>query len=260
MKTSEDTMTTDYKLAAWPSASLDVKKHNRNRGCGKWTLKGSVEVEGRQFKRYLRLGCKSWSCGRCGPRKAKRLRKAITERATEKGLSRFLTLTLDPADCTPEESVRYIRSCWNKFRVYLKRRYRTRLSYIVVLELQKSGYAHLHILIDRFIEQGWISDAWQSLGGGRIVHIKQVDIHRVAPYLSKYLTKDLLLGGCQSRSRRCTTSRDIVLYPQRPSGTWSLVKLSISALHAKDNLQSVREVRDEEGELTMFDISLDPSL
>jgi hypothetical protein len=43
--------------------------------------------------------------------------------------------------------------------------------------------------------EAWISQAWQSVGGCRIVDIRLVDIHRVGAYLSKYLTKDLLLSA-----------------------------------------------------------------
>jgi hypothetical protein len=115
-------------------------------------------------------------------------------------------------------------ACWNKFRTYLKRRYKTSITFIWVLELQRSGYAHLHVLVDRYIEHSWISEAWQAIGGGRIVDIRRVDIHRIAPYLSKYLAKELILGALKRRQRRYATSRDIKLFTKTDTGMWVVVK------------------------------------
>ena len=189
-----------------------------------------MEDQGHAYLRYARLGCKRWTCPRCGVRKAKRLRKAIIGTAIDKNLNRFLTLTLDPKTCTPEESTTYIRQCWNKFRTYLKRKHGISISFITILKFQKNGHAHLHILVDRFINQSWISSAWQGVGGGRIVFITQVDLHRVAGYLSKYLTKDLLTNGFKARQRRYTTSRDITLFVKNSNGIWKLIKKPIEKL------------------------------
>lgn len=230
-------------------SSLDVHEHNRNSVCGRRALRG--HLDGRW--RYSRFRCKCWRCECCGPRKAARLRRAIVRVATAKDLRRFLTLTLDPATCTPEDSIRHIRQCWNKFRTALKREYGTSISFITILELQKSGYAHLHVLIDRYIPQPWISSAWQAMGGGKIVFIKQVDIQRVAPYLSKYLTKDLLLADFRRRQRRYTTSRDIKLLAVSPSGTWDLVKASLEYLEWRAKGVVAAEQRDAHGVLEWFE-------
>lgn len=213
------------------SSSLDSKKHNRNGFCGRWSLRGHVQEGEEKHWRYGRLGCKRWTCPRCGPKKAKRLRRAIINKAQEKDLSRVLTLTLDPSSCSPEQSITYIRQCWNKFRTSLKRHSGLSIAFITILELQRSGYAHLHILVDRYIAQQWISVAWQAVGGGKIVDIRRVDIHRVAPYLSKYLTKDLLLTDFKQRVRRYTTSRDIVLFVKSSTGAWALLKAPIEFLY-----------------------------
>ena len=124
-----------------------------------------------------------------------------------------------------EDSVPYIKNCWAKFRTYLKPRYQTPIPFIYVVELQQSGYAHLHILLDRFIEQYWIKEAWQAVGGGEIVDIQLIDIHRIAPYMSKYLTKDILLASFKPRQRRYSTSRGITLLPKTPSGEWDVLKV-----------------------------------
>ena len=224
-ETGDEVASSAKRRGRVPTPLLDLIEHNRNKRCGCWSLQGKEEGK----TRYIKLGCKAWSCPQCGPKKAKRLRHAIIKRATEKNLRRFLTLTLDPSTCRPEDSVPYIRKCWNKFRTSLKRQGGGKsIAYIAVLELQKNGYAHLHVLVDRYLPQGWISKAWQGVGGGRIVHIKQVDIQRVGAYLSKYLTKELFL--VQGKARRCTTSRDIMLFEKLSQGQWLLVKLPVEVI------------------------------
>ena len=162
----------------------------RNRHCGIWTAFGSDGVR-RQFHR---VNCKTWGCSYCGPRKAKRYRFLIGQLAEREQLTRFLTLTLDPS-LIEGESVPYLRGVFNKFRLYLRRKYGAPVKYIAVLEFHKSGVAHLHLLVDRFIPWDWIRQSWSALGGGQVVFIKYVDVHRIARYLSKYLTKELLLSA-----------------------------------------------------------------
>ena len=240
------------KLNQETSSSLDSYKHNRNRGCGKWSLKGRLNEQGYEEIRYIRLGCKKWTCERCGPRKARRVRHAIKAKAVDYNLKRFLTLTLDPRYCSPDDSMNYVRKCFNKFRTYLRRRYKGTISYITIVELQNSGYAHLHILIDRFIEQSWISGAWQAVGGGKIVFITQVDLHRVAPYLSKYLTKDLLLGESAKKYRRYTTSRNIRLFLKSTTGEWTVVKCPLEILLKLFEGHFWEKEHDEAGILKML--------
>ena len=177
-------------------------------------------------ERVIRLDCKTWGCAYCGPRKAWRYKQAIRAIAVREQLSRFLTLTLDPSRIEGDP-VRYLRFVFSKFRVYLLRKYGAPIKFIAVLEFHKSGIPHLHVLVDRYIPQEWISDSWSALGGGSIVHIKYVDVHRIAHYLAKYLTKELLLSAPE-RSRRVTTSRSIHLNEKQPAETtWVMDRRSI---------------------------------
>src|SRR6516165_129714 len=89
---------------------------------------------------YVRLDCKRLSCVRCGPKRARRYQRAIAQQAEKLGLKRFVTLTIDPARLSQEDSSDYIRKCWNNFRTYLRRRFGQKVvQYIAVLEHQKSG-------------------------------------------------------------------------------------------------------------------------
>lgn len=243
--------------AEGPSSSfLDSYKHNRNSFCGRWTVAGKIEDNGKSYRHISRLGCKGWTCPVCGPKKAKRLRHAIIQAATQREMRRFLTLTLDPRHCTADDSEKYIKDCWGKFRVYLNRLNGESIDFIWVLERQKSGYAHLHILVDRYIPQAWIQKSWQAVGGGRFVNIKMVDIHRISAYLSKYLTKELLLTYYRPGTRRYSTSRNIKLFERVKKGLWELIRQSIDSLRPASGIPIAEMKSDEEGVLQWFRIEI----
>ena len=185
----------------------------RGRHCGRCTVTVDLPDGSR---RYIRVDCRCWGCAYCGPKKASRYRRAIRELAEKNKLNRFLTLTLDPKAPGDQDPVAYINASFAKWRIYLKRKFGVSITYIRILEFQKSGNPHFHILVDRFIPQAWIQSTWQAIGGGRFVDIRYVDIHRIARYLSKYLTKELLLSA-PKRSRRITVSRGIRLIEKKKS-------------------------------------------
>ena len=177
-----------------------------------------------------------------------------------------MTLTLDPARIPPgEDSIKYIRSTFNKFRVSLKRKYGEPISYICIVELQKSGNPHFHILVDRHIPQDWISKSWQAVGGGRIVDIRMVDIHRAPHYLTKYLSKQSILSVPRG-VRRYTTSRNIRLFrgnnrmgnqyvlefvDSKPSG-WSVARRDIEYYYYNACLDILAENFDDDGSIRFF--------
>lgn len=199
--------------------------------CGTWTISGIVEDPRGPRQHFESLGCKRWGCPECGPRKGARLRRAIREQAAEHGLDRVLTLTLDPKKLGSEvDPNKYIRDVWCKFRVYLARKLGSTPSYILVLEYQKTGMPHFHILLNRFVAQKWISQAWDTLGGGEICDIKRFDsAHRAAFYVSKYITKSLN-NDYPPGVRRYSTSRDIRLFEKLASSGWMLIRVHIEYL------------------------------
>jgi hypothetical protein len=219
----------------------------RNRNCGRWTIMG---VDGLR-RRFHRLNCKTWGYCYCGQRKAKRYRFLIGQLAEKEQLTRFLTLTLDPSKIEGD-SVRHLRRVFNKFRLYLRRKFGQPIPYIAVLEFHKSGIAHLHVLIGCYIEQQWIKQSWSALGGGEIVDIRYVDVHRVSWYVSKYLTKELLLSA-PLRSRRVTTSRSLRLLQKSLSDEkWTLFKVSIFFFFFMHSEEAVDVQLDNDGFLESF--------
>jgi hypothetical protein len=245
----------------WGS-SLDELKNNRNIGvpesfqslgrgryCGKWTVMGR-SPDGLTLM-FHRVNCKCWDCCYCGPRKAKKYKYLIGQIAEREQLTRFLTLTLDPSKIEGDPA-RYLRRVFNKFRLYLRRKFGVVVKYIAVLEFHKSGIAHLHLVVDRFIPWEWIKRSWSALGGGSVVFVKFVDVHRISRYLSKYLTKELLLSA-PKRSRRVTTSRSIRLIEEKKEEQlWALLKISIFFLYSRFWVGASGVVLDVDGMLQSF--------
>lgn len=186
--------------------------------CSRGTVVGPSQL-GPEFSSHIRADCKKLSCPQCGPKKAKAYRKAIGAAAESNRLTRMMTLTLDPAKIDVSDSVSYLRTCFSKFRVYLHRKFGQAVSFIAVVEEQKNGRAHMHCLVGVFIDQRWISQTWQAVGGGRIVDIRIVDVHRIHAYLAKYLTKEFMFSVPPGK-KRISTSRDIRLFSKKKSEGW----------------------------------------
>jgi hypothetical protein len=110
----------------------------------------------------------------------------------------------------------------------MRKRFKVAPKFISVMEFQKStGMPHLHVIIDRYIEQAWLKRAWMEAGGGEHVDIRGVSMRAVSHYLTKYLTKELLCSA-PKRSRRVTVSRGITLNEKpEKTHTWSLLHSTI---------------------------------
>jgi len=242
----------DRKRAAvkrWKRRVAGRRDDGRPCLCGAYTLEGVSLIDGR--RRYSRVDCKTWGCPRCGQRRAKHYRRAIRDAAVSNGLSRFLTLTLDPKK-VEGDPIKYLRETFSKFRVYLGRRFKRAPKYIAVVELHKNGMPHLHVLIDRYIEQAWIKNAWQSIGGGCMVDIRYTDVHRIAHYVAKYLTKEMLLSA-PAGTRRITCSQQIRLNAKpEKTATWSLLRTNVQNLYEFLKAYADAPTYDEEGVLTCF--------
>lgn len=152
--------------------------------------------------------------------------------------------------------VRYLNRIWAELRVYLRRHFGVAPQYIRILEFQKNGNPHLHILIEHYVPQAWLKQAWCALGGGWAVDIRRVDIRRVSRYLSKYLTKELLMSA-PKRSRRVTTSRGIHLFEksQVKPERWEFLKTPIWVLVEIFRKQVIEVGFDEEGVLSEFSMT-----
>ena len=137
----------------------------------------------------------------------------------------------------------------------MKRKLGSGVQYIAVVELQKSGMAHLHVLVDRFLQKAWLDEAWRAVGGG-FTWIKYTDVHRVSAYIAKYLTKDLF-AAVPSKKKRISTSRGIRLFEKREPLGWFRDSRSI-AFHYQRNARLTGKVMSDlyEDELGLKSFSL----
>ncbi len=232
--------------------SLDSKENNRNRPCGNLAVYGPVEVGGVIRNGIIRLPCNKWDCPVCGPRRQRELVKAIVEAAKEHGLSRLMTLTLNPKKIKGKNKYAYLRQVWAKFRVYLSREYGESVAFIAMMECHKSGIPHLHVLVDRYIRQAWISKAWERVGGGSIVDIRKVaDLDKVGWYLAKHIAKNAFLG-LPKGVRRYSTSRGIKLRQKEKSGKFKLLRPTFDQMIQADNPPEDLVILDRDGNPRMF--------
>lgn len=131
-------------------------------------------------------------------------------------------------------------------RVYLTRRYGQSIDFVAVLEFHKSGVAHFHLLVELFIPKNWLSEAWQSVGGGKIVDIRYADVHRVAAYLTRYLAGEKLehtLSLLPPRGRIFGSSRSISFWGKKEKRGWWMVRKGIEYL--RDYAKSVENEKFE---------------
>jgi hypothetical protein len=108
-------------------------------------------------------------------------------------LRRLLTLTLDPATAPAGQAAqhRYLTERFNALRTELRDRF-PGLSYVWIREEGESGNPHLHLLVDRYIDQQELSCLASRVGLGPVVDIRRVNPRNAARYLTKYLTKGAL--------------------------------------------------------------------
>lgn len=149
---------------------------------------------------FSKIGCNSWTCPRCNILKALRVKYKIKETATLNNLGYFLTLTLDPKKIpteyyseTKNDTHKYITKIFNTFILDLKRKNisNRKIKYIWIMEFQKNGRAHLHILIN-FNDKNLIRKIWVRVGGGHIMDIQPAQtIEGLSRYLSDYIVKGL---------------------------------------------------------------------
>lgn len=135
----------------------------------------------------LRLVCNSWFCDDCRKKKARRFAKVVRDYFAGDRVS-ILTLTFDRS-VSLRDSYRLVNRNWNLLRTQLTKRY-GRLKYVRVLEAQsKSGYAHLHVLINKFIPGPWLSVHVPQAGFGRIYDVQEITSAGAFSYVRKYLQK-----------------------------------------------------------------------
>lgn len=181
--------------------------------CHKFTIRQVGSVNGKLSFRELFIPCGSWDCAECGPAKARfmgiKARKGFEGREV-----RFATLTAS-GHGNRVDQMKSLKASWNRLRTNLTRGGHS-LKYCWVLECGHiGGRPHLHILLDRFIPQRYLSYMAAKAGFGRIVDIRITKGAGAFRYVTKYLSKGIgsitgKLDLKQSHGRRISFSRRFI--------------------------------------------------
>lgn len=151
------------------------------------------------WAKFTRIGCKSWTCPVCSIKRALKVKYELRDIIQLNKLSVFLTLTLDPKKI-PEEyknnTHKYITKIFNHFLTILRRsslnKGKEKLKYVWVIEFQKNGNAHMHILFNKFLPIKEIRKLWVHTGGGRMMKVEAVKtLEGISNYISDYIIKGI---------------------------------------------------------------------
>jgi len=203
---------------------------------------------------YIQLGCNTYSCPVCGPRKVARFKRAIRAWMKINRVNRIWTITATSEIGTPELHWQIIREAWTKTIKDIRRlkKYSKKpIRYIAIREMHKSGYVHLHVLVSHYIrveliqglydahfrkiafslalrmeaegvEPSAIKKIWDTLRHEKItnVHMEQVFSPKgITNYMAKYLTK-AIKQNTELYRQRYTHSTGRIFPKREKKGEW----------------------------------------
>lgn len=196
--------------------------------CKKITVHSAMVKEGHLHLRTYHLPCNAWNCPTCARRKARNV-----ARTTKKGFKgeriRFATLTLKASKNLTESAI-LIKEAWNRLRLRISRRFGA-FKYVWAIEgHEKTGMPHMHILVNIFIPQRWLSANASRCGFGYIADIREVRNESAFDYVLKYLGKGLGSKTLErvmkaNHLRRWSKSRSIKS-EQKKDNIWTTIHLS----------------------------------
>lgn len=178
-------------------------RQNPPKFCGKNSIVIISKKKGRISKVDIKnITCNSWTCPDCSLKKALQVKYLLRDIIIKNNLEKFLTLTLDPK-IIPQEFLsaeynkthKYITKIFNAFLVSLKRDKvyeNEKIKYVWVIEFQKKGNAHMHILFNRLPHIDSVRKIWTRVGGGvsmKVIKVKSMA--GISNYIGNYIVKGL---------------------------------------------------------------------
>ena len=104
-------------------------------------------------------------------------------------MKKFVTLTFADNITDIKKANRSFKTFIQRLNYYLKKNHKQKIKYVAVIEFQKRGAIHYHLLCNApYIENSILSDIWRN-GFVRINQIENID--NVGAYITKYMNKDL---------------------------------------------------------------------
>lgn len=190
----------------------------------------------------LRMRCNSWLCDYCREKKAKKFSAALLHYFKDEKIS-LLTLT-DGHDGSLLDSYKNISRNWNLFRTKLTKKFGA-VKFVKVLEAQsKSGYAHLHVIINKYIPARWLNENVSASGFGRIYDVKKISGKCAFFYVQKYLSKPWSHAGALQccvdlNLRLCSGSRGFKLSDKSVS-RWKLIDFKCTDDRSHDYVDAIK--------------------
>ena len=147
-------------------ASVDSAKRDCFRTHGRKTL----------FKRdekglhFVRAGCKGWTCLRCGPCKLKRWIKAAESEVNCWQRVVYLSLTMNHKGLEGLPFVDRDKRCipsWSKFIRIFNKQFPGSKRIMAKEPQPKSAVWSVNVLVDFFVDQGWLSQTWSAWAEGK---------------------------------------------------------------------------------------------
>lgn len=184
------------------------------------------------------MRCHRWSCPACAPVRLAQIRSLARRGHPE----RHIVLTL-PADDSRSlsDSLHYIRSRYQVLVQQIRREFKV-FEYMAVLELQKNGTPHLHILQrGTYIPWNWLSSHWRKLTGAWMVHVRKITrtenaINELVKYLAKTASS---LEASTPKLRITTRSAHWIIDPPDTDPAYS--EHTWEAFYSPLNLGDLRE-------------------
>lgn len=200
-------------------ACLEERQTTAFANCSRYTI--TYAQPGRELSNVCtyRLPCKSWYCPRCAPRNLKRIRHRLREWTVGRRW-RFVTLTTASVGQDIGESLRAIVRSWHTLSRRITRAF-GKFAYCRVVQFHHNGLPHLHLIVDCFIPQKWLSTQWNELHGSPIVDIRSCKPRQAVNYITRYMFRSLaseeLLNIYHhlTHTRRYATSRPGLLRPPK---------------------------------------------
>jgi hypothetical protein len=187
--------------------------------CQKFNLhlrQKTVNPDGTFSDIYTRVCCKSWDCPHCRPIKGRWLQDQIAHVFADSDLH-MLTFTYfqnKPA----VEVWKNLGKTWNRLLTYI-RKHTINFVYIRIVEPHASGYPHIHVLCNQYLNFSKITKYLTKQGFGWNAHQTAISLESGRNYVAKYLTKQIWTDKAEtlrklSKCRIVSASHGILLTPQ----------------------------------------------
>jgi len=236
-------------------AVLEIHKSKSRINCGKFTIFHAHQDNSLITISRTKSRCKSYTCPTCRRTNYLRLRHRVLANFTKANYTFWTFSKQKPQDLTPKFLHDFLIE-WRLFFNHLRKFY-PKLNFIRILEISPSGQPHFHVLFNQFVSFHTVNRLWKHYTGGCHTQFERVDSHRVAFYITKYVTKAsnteisyediIFLAGI----RRFEASKFLLLKLSKPTLLSSFNRYNIE-------LSSVSFYRFILSIVTAFD--LDPSI